>query len=414
MALLLNDRAFRRNQIGMPDSHAAAFATVAQAQRCLILSRAVGPTCLQLLEQGYDTKGFRVHGKSCDWGPMAGFVMRDPRLNKSGMAKAAYNAREHQEALTDAHAQAGWVAATTPLKIYEARRLWLVATNRINVVQRGADRWEGLAVHPSGIRFYYSLVRDARDPTLWGVYLDRTKNKETGFVQQRGDIVVRYDTKYGDMYEPLLAMTNPEGHRQFAEENHRNAITGDYDLFALWPYIRGVKGYNPFDADRRVLGTVRVQTNAAAIDARERNFTTGNQGTKIGNITNRIYEVSMFLNSVIGGAHSVDQWGTTWGPFPRRNVCWHSDEAARPGVDDVDLPLLAITPNRGEIGVQSIQDFADLVNWCVGFDFAVNLAEGWVLNALANKPNRLGPSFAHLVPDYWANQQVRVPGWYNA
>ena len=98
MTIHENDPVFRANLIGMPDSHAAMFKQIAMMKSCVIMSRATGPTCKQLLEQGYDTKGFRIHGKSCDWGPMAGFVLRDPRLNKSGAAKADYNRKEHKTA----------------------------------------------------------------------------------------------------------------------------------------------------------------------------------------------------------------------------------------------------------------------------------------------------------------------------
>lgn len=52
----MNDPLFRADPIGMPSSHATAFAEVAEEQSVLIISRAVGPTCLQLLEQGYDTR----------------------------------------------------------------------------------------------------------------------------------------------------------------------------------------------------------------------------------------------------------------------------------------------------------------------------------------------------------------------
>src|SRR5580693_9311219 len=94
-----NDQGFLTGTIGMPVAHKQAFLDVAADQRCVIMVRATGPTCHGLLEEGYDTKGYRIHGKSCDWGPMAGFVMRDPRLNKYGRAKADFNRKKHEEAL---------------------------------------------------------------------------------------------------------------------------------------------------------------------------------------------------------------------------------------------------------------------------------------------------------------------------
>src|SRR4051812_11644893 len=86
---------------GTPLAHSGAIGWAAARNDVIIISRACGPTCTQLLELGYDTKGFRIHAKSCDWGPMAGFVLRDPRLNKAGMEKEKDNAREHVDALTD-------------------------------------------------------------------------------------------------------------------------------------------------------------------------------------------------------------------------------------------------------------------------------------------------------------------------
>ncbi|MSO24253.1 MAG: hypothetical protein EXQ58_13645 [Acidobacteria bacterium] len=85
--LKLNRPADLVNPIGMPNLHAAAFRDVAMLEKCVIIVRATGPTCPGLLEEGYDTKGYRIHGKSCDWGPMAGIVLRDPRLNKAGLGK---------------------------------------------------------------------------------------------------------------------------------------------------------------------------------------------------------------------------------------------------------------------------------------------------------------------------------------
>jgi hypothetical protein len=120
-----NDPTFFENVVGMPKSHAHAFVTTAFSQKCVIMSRATGPTCHGLLAEGYDTKGYRIHGKSCHWGPMAGFVLRDPRLNKRGLEKASFNREKHNEAINLDKENQGWKANTTPLIICESRRQWL-------------------------------------------------------------------------------------------------------------------------------------------------------------------------------------------------------------------------------------------------------------------------------------------------
>ena len=49
---------------GIPSAHMKAFADVAQQKRCVILTRTPGETCGQLLQEGYDAKGFHIKGKS--------------------------------------------------------------------------------------------------------------------------------------------------------------------------------------------------------------------------------------------------------------------------------------------------------------------------------------------------------------
>jgi hypothetical protein len=417
MPLRIDDATFRRDHIGMPDSHAAMFKQVAETLNVMILSRAVGPTCLQLLEQGYDTKGFRVHGKSCDWGPMAGFVLRDPRLNKAGVEKEAFNRAEHHHALHDTTGS-GWRASTTPLKIYYHRILWLCRTGRIHIQRVGAntrrDRYEGM-VSQAGVCFHYALFKESAH--VWGVYIDTLKS--AGF-QQECDLPA--PALLHGRWQPLMAMTNPPTHRSWPEGDFRNAITGDYDLFGVWPREAD---YRPEADDRRILGTAHVHTNAALIDEREADFVDPTpvrpgsssiirtrQATKIGNITNRIYEVCQFLNSAIAYTSSAST-GRVYGPFPKRMVCWHSDESARPGVNDVDLPFIAFSPLGVEICVTSIPDFKTFIEMSEDAGYHVSLAEGWTLAATDKKPNRLGAEYARLVPTFRTSEKWNIPRWYN-
>lgn len=294
----VNDPVFRADPIGMPSSHATAFAEVAEEQRVLIISRAVGPTCLQLLEQGYDTKGFRIHGKSCNWGPMAGFVLRDPRLNKARLAKEKYNRHEHHTAIRDTGGS-GWKASTTPLKITEARRRWLLRNSYIRDLRRlSADEYSGIesSETPS---FAYRLRRE-RCPLsgnqVWGVYLDNTASAFTFRQETQGRVEARVNPLTRPEIEPMLAMTNPPDHRSYPEGHYLNAVTGDYDLFAIWPTVQD---YDPTGMDRRIFGTVRVISRRKEIDEMDRDFVDTSAGgpravplgqsTKIGNLTDRIH-----------------------------------------------------------------------------------------------------------------------------
>ena len=439
MALHYNSEEFRINVAGMPKRHATAFKTISNQQRCVIICRATGKTCLGLLEEGYDTKGFRIHGKSCDWGPMAGFVLRDPRLSKYGIKPAGKgktwankNRAEHTEALTDEKNKAGWTASTTPLVISELRRRWLIAEGLINVVQK-SDRWDGTATHPSGISFNYSLIPEGDG--LWGVYFDNSDPRKA-FKQERGTAVVKYPRKYGKAYESMLAMTNSPEHRQFPGENYLNAITGDYDLFAVWPFVKSkksnthldsnkgkakpgvVSGYDAsqFGMDYRPLGTVighgAHKGNIFRLEgefAREWDTETNEpveggmvQGTKLGNITERIYLVGQLVNSLVAAGS----------PTGRQQVIWHSDEAARPALDDLDLPLIAFTPAGNEIGIDTIFDMKVFISFCQKEGICVTLSSAWVQNPNDEFQNRLGEDYSGLVPR--DGPRWIVPHWYNA
>ncbi|WP_160172726.1 anthrax toxin-like adenylyl cyclase domain-containing protein [Methylomarinum vadi] len=392
----INDANFLEFTIGMPRPHMQAFLTVARQQQCIIIVRATGPTCHGLLEEGYDTKGYRIHGKSCDWGPMAGFVMRDPRLNKYGMGKAGFNRAKHREALVLDNEGQGWKASVTPLKISQRRIDWLMTHGYINPVRKG-DRLDGTATHPSGISFKYSLIPEPNNPGLFGVYFDQTE-LHNRWMQEKGGAVVHYHPKYGASYEPMLAMTNPPGHRSYRGETYLNAITGDYDLFAIWPFV-GSYDASAYGLDHRPLGTVKgsvTQAERDNVENLERHFTEGGQGTKLGNITPRIYLICQLVNSIIA----------------KQQVLWHSDEAARPFLDDVDLPVMAFTPAGNYVGIESIFDFKVFISYCDEAGIKVTLSNAWAQEPTAQKPNRLGASYAGYVPA--DGVRIIVPDWYNA
>jgi hypothetical protein len=59
---------------GIPEPIARAFDRTAQEIDAVLLTRLPGAAAKQLIEDGHDLKGYFVHSKSCNWGPMAGFI----------------------------------------------------------------------------------------------------------------------------------------------------------------------------------------------------------------------------------------------------------------------------------------------------------------------------------------------------
>src|ERR1043165_2425372 len=98
LAMIFGAGAFE--ETGMPTMHSGAIQDVADRTGHAIMFRAVGKQSTRLLEEGYAAKGFRIDTKSCDWGPMRGFVCVDPRLSKVGgdAAKRDFNRHYTTEA----------------------------------------------------------------------------------------------------------------------------------------------------------------------------------------------------------------------------------------------------------------------------------------------------------------------------
>lgn len=67
---------------GLVPSHVEQFKQVAKDNNTILMFRPVNPMSTGLLSEGTAAKGLNVHGKSSDWGPMAGYIALDQNLSK--------------------------------------------------------------------------------------------------------------------------------------------------------------------------------------------------------------------------------------------------------------------------------------------------------------------------------------------
>jgi len=182
-------------------------------------------------------------------------------------------------------------------------------------------------------------------------------------------------------FQHLHAMVNP--YPAWPNGHYKNAVTGDYDLFAVWP-IRA--NYQPRDEDRRLAGMGPAGAHGLENNALNRIITSG-EDAQMGNITNRVFLVAQSINSRVGA-----QCG-----FPLRNMCHHSDEGGRPFVDEVDLPLVAFVPTQSRnytFGISSISQFRAFVTRVDRLGFQVILNAGWM---------RQTGEFGHAAAQDWGN-----------
>lgn len=348
MALLQGDAAIRHT--GTLPAHSDVFQKVANAEKCVISSRAVGIQVTGLLAESYATKGFHNKAKSCKWGPMAGFVLADPRFGKLGEDREDRSGQ--RTALVKARRSG---ARETPLYISEARRQDLLKPP-LNAMRLGwkvdSETHYYFANSPSGRLMLFMLKRTQRAPgaggkDLWAVHYALTETALTsGLKDQAGS----------HEYLPVKAMVDPNCPPSVGA-TYRAATTGDYDLFAVFPkrarFDRGGQDQRP------VPGSDRFRTPIQQFIAHE--------DLHLGNITPRVKKLMLLINreARLAGYCGGD-------------IVHHSDEAGRPLVNDIDFPFIGWIPGKSQpYAVCNTSEFKEFIA-LLDFDYMLNLNPGWL------------------------------------
>ena len=336
---------------GMPISHARCFQQVANNSKCMVASRSVGIYATQLILGNYASKGYHVKTKSCNWGPMAGFVLSDPRFSKKGESGVGSQRAATQNALAS-RATEVQVYITDERRIEVESKQWMIrAGGNINsMVFTGTP--------PSGGRmmkfvlertdaWHTSFVPNGKE--MWAVYYDRS---ETAMPSSIGA-----PTKAGPSGAllPVMALVDPLCDPG-VKGTYRSAMTGDYDLWGIWPAV---------DAYRRNLDSRPVPQS----DRRPLSYKvfSEHENKELGNITERGKLVKNQLNIAIKAA------GYTGG-----NMVHHSDETGRPQVFEVEMDFIAFIPGQNGLArfVETMADYRLLLTECIR-DYSISLNGSW-------------------------------------
>lgn len=328
---------------GIPERHADAFQEVADATGTVISSRAVGKFATGLILEGYASKGFHNKAKSCNWGPMAGFVLDDPRFTKVGGSEKG----RHEQLIALRHAIDD-NATEVPLYISDSRRQWLLNEKLITFVDRDIDSFTVRATAPWGLALDFKLIRErpeGADTKMWAVLYRSSDRQSARSLVAAGQ------------WTPVMAMRDPMC--ELPVWHYRCATTGDYDLFAVWARKAD---YSPDRLDRRLVSHANLE---AAIRARA--VVTG-EDMHLGNITHRLRMVRDRLNA------AIKRRGYLGG-----NMVHHSDEGGRPFVADIDLPVFAVVPGRGSCyALESVYDLRQFITAELDRAYAPVFNPGWM------------------------------------
>ncbi|MDH3431486.1 MAG: CyaA/EF/ExoY family adenylyl cyclase toxin [Gammaproteobacteria bacterium] len=353
---------------GFPELHAEAFQEVADATKFVIASRAVGKYATGLIEESYASKGFHNKAKSCNWGPMAGFVLTDPRFTKVG--GSAEGQQGQAKALDHAFHEK---AAAVPVYVSDERLRWLERNVKMHVMSASPERRNYQATSPWGLQLKFTLLRErppAATADMWRVYYHQAETESA-----RGMQVGPYSAESDSGLISVLAVRDPLCTVRISD--YRSATTGDYDLFLI--FARSSQ-YSPDKGDRRMVSHAQLETNI-------RSGAPAGEDPHLGNITPRIRAVRDKLNL------AIQRKGYTGG-----DMVHHSDEGGRPFVEDVDLPVFAVLPGAsGAFGIESVEDLRQFITENVRGQYAPVLHPGWMKQMVFHSSTDIASATRHAI-----------------
>jgi len=318
---------------GIVPTHGAAIQGVTDRAETIVLLRDPGPLCAGLAREHFAMKSFRIHAKSCDWGPMAGLVCMDPRLNKDPESKTGYNRAQNLQA-SRGELEPGMVirqnftAGVMPLVISRDRllELWAQGVVQAEHEPAGADRgvsarggialaWVAIPLSRATLQAQGVLSAGARyaEAAYVGLFVDHRRGHafQQEYLPGVSPAYVKYD---GLWFEWLFGMTNTD-----RPDGFKDCVTGDLDLFSVWPgsaLQRSAKLYPRAPGDA-------VPRAAGHLDQRPLQVT-GQEYAQMGNISERVQYIAFQINDALRAA------GYLGG-----DACSHSDEARNPHARDL-------------------------------------------------------------------------------
>ncbi|MEP1079875.1 hypothetical protein NDI52_31190 [Leptolyngbya sp. PL-A3] len=437
------------NLVGFAHAHESAFQKVADQWDCVIMSRAPGWVCQQLIEEGYGSKGFHVKAKSCNWGPAAGFILEDIRLTKTD--KLAFQHQEVQGRINyqpDLYRELNGLEDTEtwriPLSISDERVKFLENNQKeLGIIDFNRSPDEH-SIHitaarksPSDLpegnelaRKYADIVSRSRrtddgselelkfvlmkNQELWGVYFDPGE-----------EVCQKKSEKYSGL-TPVMALTDPLNPISFPE--HKRAITGDYDLFAIFPRDRLLTDGIGYEEDQLDLRIARIDEKSS--------FKEGHPD--YGHVHQRIMILIYELNKAVYKQDVREAYKRSYGsnlsqeteadieelvqevwihdelqpasrkrkdPLkesrhalpPIRKMVHHNDEGGRPQAPEIEYDLIGFVPyQKRAFGIQNLTQLKDFLKSLIILGFKIPINPSW-----RGDLESLGSDV--FVPDKWAN-----------
>lgn len=199
-----------REKSGLVNSHIDAFKQEAIKNNYYLLFRPVNLLSTSLIEAGAATKGLNVHGKSSDWGPMAGYIPFDQDLSKKHSDQEAVQKgnRDNEHSLHhygDIH--------KVPLQLSQKRVHELTEKNLLTVNDKGDVT---INANVKGAQVYEFRLNEQNNHSFAVEY--RVKSGQKTVLGESFD------------WRPIYVMGQEV-------DGVAKPLTADYDMFAICPKL---------------------------------------------------------------------------------------------------------------------------------------------------------------------------------
>jgi hypothetical protein len=358
---------------GFPALHIEAFKRVAGRNKVVISSRELNPLCTDLVLESYAAKGFHIKAKTCDWGPMAGFVLEDSRFTKGSQDQAKQR--------TEIANAFGHKAGCVPVFISDARLTKLRERKIIATAPAGsANRLAVTAAPKDGTNVAFVLVKSqvappGGDGPMWGVYYDPSVTPERA--SGRNPLALAVPGEKG--LEPVTGMVNPDD--TSGKSGVKSAVAGDYDLWCLFPHETAKDmGFGDRAMDLRATMPKSVapalQQRAAQAGlvfqspAQKGAIAAKKENEHLGNISLGLMKIRAELNREVAGTG-----------YKAGNVVQHSDYGGNP-FGDIDYPLIFFIPKPPGAAVdvavaRNLIDLKTVLKTMSKLGFRIKLNPAW-------------------------------------
>ena len=361
------------DRAGFLYSHGIAFQEVANATDRIIVSRCPQRIGIQLIEENYASKGFGIKAKSCDWGPFAGFA-----LNHFQYCKLNASFKDYQK-------QINYLSNTEPgfsnenIKLLMARPGVLrVTTNRlrylsccerlITITPKIRDGAIVSCLGPFNQYYIFKLVYMPGSPACWAfLHLSKSKTDELQniannalYPKENDKLPLSKDVdpqKDWGTWTLVKGIVNTLPEDRNTTDNAKNCVTGDYDLWGVFPrkgssmakhgmdrQLSIIPGVNP-QASTYIKGKVKDLENSVREGDPIRTYKKNIGGTfqtftyredpELGNISPLVFDTVHKLNL------KIRQKGYLGG-----RMVHHNDDMGNPHCDKLEKMVIAFIPGR--------------------------------------------------------------------